>query len=74
MRYICVMSKKPKSGPYVAPSVLMPQVLVKQWVVDRVEVAVKLRQKTEPMRFSKADWMREAYTEKLERELGKAIE
>lgn len=77
MRYACViyacMGKPTKSKPwgsFHAGPLLMPQVHVEEWLVRRVDVAVKLRQKTNP-KFSKADWQREAYGEKLDRELGK---
>lgn len=59
-------TKPPKERP-----ILMPQVHVPRWMKARVEVAVKkrLRDSSDP-NWCKADWMREAFAEKLERELG----
>lgn len=47
----------------------MPQVNVTQAMLRRIEVAVKLRQVDEPG-FKKSSWAREAFSEKLKRELG----
>lgn len=48
---------------------MMPQVHCDTWMVERVERAVKRRQQ-HGVRFTKADWQREAFREKLDRELG----
>jgi hypothetical protein len=75
MRNACViyalMPNKPKNawGVFSAGSSLMPQVHVKEWMLRRVEVALARRREQNP-KFSKADWQREAYAEKLDRELG----
>lgn len=47
----------------------MPQVNVPQWMVQKIEVAVKRRQHDDPG-FKKSNWAREAFAEKLKRELG----
>lgn len=49
----------------------LPQVWVKDWMHERLRIAVAQRAEKTP-KFSQADWLREAVEEKMDRELGPA--
>jgi len=52
-------------------SVMLNQVVLKQWENDRMRAAIEKRQRREH-NLNRSDWVREAIKEKCDRELGPA--
>jgi hypothetical protein len=60
--------KRKPNGEGARHGLLLPQIVVKDWMYRAIDVAVQRRQEKAVHVFPKAEWIREACAEKLERE------